>query len=374
MRLRDAAVSTVRHAIGPRGNVLTALAAVFLSLFSVPRARAQGTSGHVTRQPPVAATTVPIELRRGGVVVVLAEVDGHRGYYALDTGSPEIVLNEKYLRMGSGGLDTVLANPASGSSTIHPSDTVATQPTQSDAINPDSLARRRWHRNMDFHDHNTGDAICTTDSVTVRIGTQTIAVMPNNAATTTSGLPFMAVLTSLAVQEEYFGQILGILGPSVFDGYETIIDYDHRQLTLIPLDSTGRRRVPVARYTPSTMIPMEFEIGHLPFHWYAVGTVGGRVDTLELDTGNDRNELNATTATLIPTHITRTGRFGHIDGHDEPEGILDRFELGGQTFTDLPFNLSPADGREDTLGGAFFRRVGVVGFNFQTRQLLFYEK
>ena len=50
--------------------------------------------------------------------------------------------------------------------------------------------------------------------------------------------------------------VLGMLGLPMMAPFETVIDYTHQRLTLIPVDTAGRRLVAVPMYTPVTTLPM----------------------------------------------------------------------------------------------------------------------
>jgi len=78
----------------------------FLLSASMPRATALALDP--PNQPDL-VTVVPFQLY-DGFILLSAEVDGHRGTFLLDTGSPRIFLNSQYLRRGhTGGIDTSAA-------------------------------------------------------------------------------------------------------------------------------------------------------------------------------------------------------------------------------------------------------------------------
>ncbi len=53
-----------------------------------------------------------------------------------------------------------------------------------------------------------------------------------------------------------FAPRLGNLGPAVFTPFETIVDYTHKRVVLIRLDSAGRRAIDVPAYTRKTSVPL----------------------------------------------------------------------------------------------------------------------
>lgn len=283
--------------------------------------------------PPPGTTTVPIQLVRDGAVLVPAAVNGHHGIFLLDTGGPAILLNTDYLTVtASGAIDT---NVVSRTDTLHP-------PTG---------VRHTWEK----------------DSVVVQIGTLTTQVVPRTARAAIQGGP-MAVGAGVHFLSVLAGQpVLGILGLPALAPYETIIDYTHHRLTLIPVDSAGKRLVAVPYYTATEAVPMFSDGGD----WFVKARMGDHAVDLQLDLGNDRNELNVQMQQRVAGHLHATDRWNVIDGNREPGVVLDQLVLGDRSYGTVPFYISQ---RQSCLGGEFFwRHVGAVGLNFHARRLLFYR-
>jgi len=229
-----------------------------------------------------------------------ATIDGHQGLFGLDIGSVEGYVNRLYLKPNAtnGGLDTVTA----------------------------------------------GDVLPTRGTpmrTTLRLGT-------------------LRWWLRTAVQIDRAGardrHQLGSIGIGELTPFETIIDYTHRRLVLIRLDSAGRRLAQVQGYTPTDSMPLLFvENGHVA----VAGRIGDVVDTLALDTGNP--------IPVILTPTTRQRVRAHIVGLK-----LDRLVVGTRTF-DLLLAVPAMPYMPDILGYPVISQFGVVGINQRTHQLVLYR-
>ena len=154
--------------------------------------------------------------------MIMAEVDGHRGLFMLDTGSPIFSLNRTFLQPSpTGGIDTVTAA----------------------------------HRVPD-HVGYSADGWDRVHIKDVRIGTLSINVIE---PTTPASDPRHANAFLNHIWNNYvFEQTprLGNIGLSVLEPFETIIDYPHQRVVLIRLDSTGHRLAKVPEYTPKWITPL----------------------------------------------------------------------------------------------------------------------
>ena len=290
---------------------------------------------------PPGVTTVPIQLVRGGVILVPAEVNGHRGVFVLDPEAPVILLNSEYVTPTStGGLDTNTAALAAD-----------TRAAKNGNITP----------------------VWTSDSVQMRIGTLTMSVTRQSEGAKRY-IPYVAVAAPMhALSAAWGGHVLGILGLPVMAPYETVLDYAHQRLTLIPVDSVGRRRVAMPAYTPTTTVPFTFNEGTINVE----ARVGGVLENLEVDLGFDQNELSGTIYRDVkPQHLRLTGpwKTNPLKGWRERSVTLDHLDLGGRSYADVPFFINQDGGGEGVLGGEFFwRSVGIIGFNVHARHLVFYQ-
>lgn len=231
-------------------------------------------------------TVVPFQLRDDGMINVQAEMDGHRGTYILDTGSPEIWLDKKYFRpSATGGIDTVTGHevagePALGYVTVH----------------------------------------------TLRIGT-----FVQQLAHTIVGSPNPRNPTGNAIIQDYYpGYGIGTVGLPAMEPFETIIDYVHQRLVLIRLDKKGRRLAAVPAYTPAGAVSLvPASIWDMGYHWWGiVGRSDGVVDTVAIDCGSPVGEP--------PEHPAQRAaealKLAIASGQDATAIPLLRHQLLGYTF------------------------------------------
>jgi hypothetical protein len=310
----------------PLVGILTTIASV-CSVASTPLVA----QSPATRQPtppqvpgipnrPDMVTVVPFYTKAGETdqektkVIIPAEVSGHQGLFILDLGEADLDLNRTFLRpRAAGGLDTVLATDTA-----------------------DTHRLPEWDGDDQVH-------------VTFRIGTMKVdpANFPKsnlNASLNHSFGNFSWV----------FAPHLGNIGPSALEPFETIIDYTHRRVVLILLDSAGHRLVDVPAYTPKWSAPLIDMDRHA--RWWGVRMLlGGVPDSLIFDTGAPINSLSPATKARVGTHLAN--------------GALDSLVLAGRTFTAVPFE----DDSYDILGYSFLGQLGVVGFNHRTHQFILYR-
>lgn len=171
--------------------------------------------------------------------------------------------------------------------------------------------------------------------------------------------------------------VAAALALTAFEPFETVIDYGRRQLVLIPIDAAGQRRA-TAAYHVTTAIPLVPILIPIPAPgaismWGVVGRLGPVIDTLGLDTGAPSNEVTGATVQQLGGHLTPTSPDPLTN---MPRQRLDRFTLGGRTFTGIV--VQPAlpwapGGASDLFGYPFFQQQTIVGFNLRTRQFLLYR-
>jgi hypothetical protein len=230
-------------------------------------------------------------------VVIPAEVDGHHGIFIVDIGAPPFFLNRTFLQPSpTGGTDTV---------------------TDANRI-PDTAGERP----------RTWDKV----RVMVRIGTLLDTVTDQVMTRLMKGSNphhFNAFLN------HYWGNFgwnfsprLGNIGPSVLEPFETIIDYTHRRVVLIRLDSAGHRLVAVPAYKPIWSTPL--------------------VDVERYQDGQ---------------------QFWGIAVR--PDNTLDTLNVAENTQTKVMDTGAPGDG--ELLGYPFLSHLGVVGFNHRTHQFILYR-
>ena len=246
-------------------------------------------------------------------IMVQAEVDGHRGTFSLDTGSPVIFLGAAYLRPSpTSGLDTaMMGDPQTGNVTVH----------------------------------------------TVRLGT-----LVQHLDSTVAGLPSRAgYATNAQVQDDPADGELGNLGLTALEPFETIVDYRHQRVVLIRLDRGGRRLVAVPAYTPAGSVPLipSTVPGHATehSHWGIEVRRGDIVDSIIVDTGSPTSDIPESDQWRVADQLKHALLTDPHSGHRPPRTVTVSGEKGAMNLLCAPF----------------LNRLGVVGFNVRTRQLILYR-
>ena len=272
-------------------------------------------------------TVVPFRFATGsspGLILLSAEVDGRRGTFLLDTGSPLIMLNSTYLQAdGFGGFDTTTSeSPQVGQFPVN------------------------------VHTLRVGTFLYHFDSAHVESPVQKVGT------------------NALLFNDEHFtsdalGQpMLGFLGLPAWAPFELIIDYVHQQLILIRVDSAGHRLAVVPQFVPTQtveLIPItvQADTGQVP-EWYGVDVmVNGVHVPMLLDTGAPQNDLTPETISRLETHLVP-----HDSGWQ-----VDRILVGHHGYAQVQFNRHDTD----ILGYPFLSQHGVVGFNLRAHRLIFYQ-
>jgi hypothetical protein len=268
---------------------------------------------------------VPIQIVHG-FIFVPATVGGHQGHFILDTGSPTTILNSDHLQQSSSdGFDTVTTK-----------DTARTTPQM--------LA-----------------------SLTLQIGPTTFT-----AESAQADFPIVGAMVSMSAHERSLGHpLLGILGLNLFRHNELIIDYVRCRLVLIPVDSAGLRLVAVPKYTPVKHVPILLRNVDGP-HWYLPAMLGGVLDTLLIDIGNNLSELTLATQARLTSHVRVTGQtLDVIEEQRKPQLIVDHLGFAGKSYNKVTFYGTHV--REDCLGSRFFCQLDVIGFNFPASRIMLYH-
>ena len=252
-----------------------------------------------------------IEERNQWAVFIMAEVDGHRGVFMLDTGSPIFSLNRTFLQPSpTGGIDTV---------------------TDANRL-PD-------------HVGNTVDTWGQVHIKDVRIGTLDVNVVE---PTTPASDPRHVNAFLNHIWNNYVfvdTPRLGNIGLSVLEPFETIVDYRRQCVVLIRLDSTGHRLAAVPEYTPKWITPLidknsgepGFNHGISGMQYWGIAVYEqeqGDPQSIAVDTANDSNDLQRILA--IDTGSDEVYWFGMI-------------------------------------GYNFLHKFGAIGFNHRTHQFIGYQ-
>ena len=272
-------------------------------LTTIPRIPAQ----------PHLVTVIPFHAYQGTPwVMVQADVDGHRGLWSLDTGSPVIFLNGSYLRpSATGGIDTVTGgNQQQGMVTVH----------------------------------------------TVHVGT-----IVQSIDSIVTGLPPGAPYPTNAVAQSFPDNgILGNLGLTSMEPFETIVDYTHQRVVFIRLDKAGHRLTDVPAYTPVgtvRLLPCATFLSDVPQWWGILVHHATGLDTIIVDTGTPESDIPQAeqyrAADQLKTLLVATHR--------------------ASPPADSLITVAGEKPHINILGNQFLTRLGVVGFNFRTHQLILYR-
>ena len=229
-------------------------------------------------------------------VVIPAEIDGHRSIFIVDIGCSPLILNRTFLQPSpTGGIDTV---------------------TDANRI------RDTIQENDLFH-------FDRVHVQTVRIGTFKIAVEDTGI----DGGGNALLGHEWGNFSWVFSPRLGNIGLSVLAQFETIIDYTHRRLVLIRLDSAGHRLVDVPAYTPRWSAPL-----------------------LDLNCWNKNRWCAWGVAVAV-----------------RPEGLtLDTLQTAKNTRP-MELDTGAPTNWVNTVGYPFLHSLGVVGFNHRTHQVILYR-
>ena len=164
-------------------------------------------------------------------VVIRAEIDGWHGLVSLDLGARTAMLNRTFLQPSpTGGVDSV---------------------TDANRL-PDHTPHTNY---IDEHPRDWEGA-----RVTLRLGTL-IDTFDNSGMTQALDDPTPHRYNALL--GHWWGNFshdlsprLGNIGPAVYEQFETIIDYTHRRVVFIRLDTAGHRLADVPAYTPKWTAPL----------------------------------------------------------------------------------------------------------------------
>jgi hypothetical protein len=237
--------------------------------------------------------------------VIPAEIDGRRGIFIFDLGDEPMMLNRTYLQPNAaGGVDTV---------------------TDANRI-PDNTPRTDYMNNQNFAQFDKAH-------VTVRIGT---LVSHFDDAHLTEALHdsdphhYNVMLGHLWGDFGWvFAPRLGNIGPAAIESFEAIVDYTHKRVVLIQLDSAGHRKANIPAYTPRWTGPL----------------------------------LN------IPSGLDGVYGLGINVGSDN---MLDTLDATKNTETKVIDTGAPEDEGE-ILGFPFLSQFGVFGINQRTHQFILYH-
>jgi hypothetical protein len=237
--------------------------------------------------------------------VIEAEIDGHRGVFIFDLGDEPMMLNRTFLQPNAaGGVDTV---------------------TDANRI-PDNTPRTNYMNPGNFSQFDKAH-------VTVRMGTlesrfddsQLIAALGAPDSTRHN-----VMLGHLWGNFGWvFGPRLGNIGPAALEPFEAIVDYTHRRVVLIRLDSAGHRMVQVPGYTPGWTGPL----------------------------------------LSVPTGLPSIHALGIKVG---PWNILDTVHTVNNSQTKIIDTGAPSNGGR-VLGYPFLSQFGAFGINQRTHQFILYQ-
>ncbi len=267
---------------------------------------------------------IPFEIYKG-LIFIEAEIDGQRGQFMLDTGSPTILLNSyrfsnltksKYTVTGVNG---------------------EIKDIQSKFVKSLKVKEVEWNR-------------------------------------------FEAVAFDMIhLEQSCRRQLLGLLGYSAFKNFELMIDYQSKELTLFKLDKRGNR---LQKSNAKPLKTASFKMSkHLPVLDVMVDNI---MLKLGIDTGAEINLLHKKWERKLYNHFL-THEEVQLGGASKKQKIsfkldFDEMEISNQRFIrmktliiDLSHLMNSYHIKVDGLLGYEFLSKSVISINFKKRELYFWK-
>lgn len=246
----------------------------------------------------------------GNLLLVRAQADDQEGYFILDTGAPELILNKKYFQAGI-------------SSHLH----------QRTAVGINGEVQGVAHR-----------------EVNLQLGKMTWKHL-------------YASLYDLHDMEEAKGiRIVGLLGSLLFRELELTINFEDSELVLTYLDDYGEKHnSQQASRPPDVTVPFRLK-GHMPF---IEAYVGGSVLKLGIDSGAGIGLIINEKQSMLESY-TEPGDSIRLRGLDRRVLLAPTVLLKGLTITNLSYsNLRMAIANLSYINGQFagMKLDGILGLD-----------
>ncbi|NJO03598.1 MAG: hypothetical protein HC880_19660 [Bacteroidia bacterium] len=271
---------------------------------------------HQTHLPDSASGLVEIPFRRAGnLILVEGEVNGQAGWFILDTGAPNLILNAAH-------------QPCGRVNTTHC------------AIG--STGKVSGGRRVTVQRFQWGLSQLTNREVDA---------------------------CDLSHLEKNKGEkILGLIGINLFKNYEVVLDYSQSRLMFYRLNRAGQRMLsesPAPK--PDGVIALDFR-GHLPV---VVAQVGRRSLLFGLDTGAEMNLLDRHFKDKIADYL-HISLLGSVQGNSPATQSAIAAEVVGLTFGPLVFQKMPILLTSMAhLNAAYNTHLdGMLGFDFLSSRLM----
>ena len=267
---------------------------------------------------------VPFELYKG-LIFIDAEIDGQQGQFLLDTGAPDIILNNRNFKGLASNLSITDVNNQS-------------QKVEMYSIQKLFTGNISWSK-------------------------------------------FRAMTMDLVHLEQVNRRkLLGILGYTAFKKYEMMLDYEQQELTLFKLDKKGHRLEKSQDKPQHTSIFKQ--IKHL-----AVLEVkaGNQMLKLGLDTGAQSNLLHKKWEKTLYHHFM-TYQKVNLNGANQQQkesvrGQFDEMKIGDLSFekmktvvADLSHFIKSNNIKIDGLLGYEFLKKWKISINFKKKEIYWWEK
>ncbi len=272
---------------------------------------------------------VPFQLA-GNSIVVEALVNGVAGKFILDTGSPEVLLNNAWFE----GFEA----PSTGSSNV-----------------------------MDIHG-KVSEWLCYN-----------VKELKLGGAELPRQLALVLDLRNLETMKGMY--LLGILGYSAFRNFELMFDFENLQLTLFPLKKNGDYAGGEPSVFPSASFDLEM-CGHIPaviVHWK------GKALRMGIDSGSEINVFDASAFEKegLSLFTTDSVMVRGISRHRvvAPVGFAQGFSLGDWepgrvqvTVADLKHIQEQVSPGLDGLLGTPFLQKGKMAINYKRKKLYLWRE
>lgn len=286
----------------------------------------------VTSSPDV--LIVPFRMIHG-YVVLPGSINGQSGALILDTGAPTLVVNPSRFSLSSVSKMTTMVAPGGGPMPA--------------PIGPAMLM------------------------IGARVQTK-----QNGSATIHVDDALFGSIVQL-MEQDLGEPVVAIVGRAVLESFEVIVDYKTSHVTFARLDSAGHRITPTSEFVSRATIPMApTKDGHARIS----ATVGTMPLWLDLDTGSpdnlfdERFQDTLSSQFVGPIRDTAITFAGHTNGFvaaTMPPLVVGPDSAPGLIFT-FQSNVSAAEPAiAGLIGTPWLRHIGVIGFNFRARTIVFYD-
>jgi hypothetical protein len=178
-----------------------------------------------------------------------------------------------------------------------------------------------------------------------------------------------ADIVSLGHLEDARGvRILGLLGTTLFNRMEMVIDMQNDLLYLYKLDENGDR---IAQQTPNRIPDMQVPLEVVNDILFIEGRIANKKLRFCLDTGAERNVLSNTVSNKVISHftLTKSSNLAGSGGSGQVvlNGVIDSVVTADVAFSNMPFLLTNLSYLELVYGTTV---NGVLGYDYLSKGIV----